>query len=97
MPGSKAAESAKCRKCGKHIDPALAYCGHCGTRVNPGTEEHACPSCSASYVKGVDLFCSRCGTRVGQRVSVSTRTAGFAPGQPAPAGGPSIAVLDEQG
>src|SRR5258708_34182845 len=96
VPGSKAAESSKCRKCGKHMDPALSYCGHCGTRVHIGAED-ACRSCGATYVKGADLFCSRCGTRVGQRVSVSTRAAEVASGNPQTFVGPSIAVLDEQG
>jgi pSer/pThr/pTyr-binding forkhead associated (FHA) protein len=29
-----------------------------------------CAQCGASYLQGVDLFCARCGNRVGQRVSV---------------------------
>ncbi|HJQ19143.1 MAG TPA: FHA domain-containing protein [Gemmatimonadaceae bacterium] len=47
-------------------------------------------------MKGVDLFCASCGTRVGDRVSVST-TAQAALSVAMRAGGPAISVLDEQG
>jgi len=62
--------------------------------------ESSCRSCGTSYVKGADLFCSKCGTRVGERVSVSTRApSGVAVLDTSmePSVGPSIAVLDEQG
>ena len=100
MPASKPAESGgKCRKCGKSIDPSLPYCGHCGTRVLASVEENTCRHCGATYVKEADLFCSKCGTRVGERVSISTRApAGIAALESlSRASGPTIAVLDEQG
>jgi pSer/pThr/pTyr-binding forkhead associated (FHA) protein len=93
----------KCRKCGQHIDPQLPYCGHCGTKVVLKTEEGTCPSCGATYTKGADLYCNKCGTRVGQRVSIIGK-----PTVPGPSGvaivnaasrttGPQLAILDEQG
>jgi len=86
----------KCRKCGKHTDPSLPYCGHCGTRVLASVDEGKCKSCGASYMKGEDLFCTKCGTRVGERISVSTRApSGVARDSLGP--GPTIAVLDESG
>jgi pSer/pThr/pTyr-binding forkhead associated (FHA) protein len=86
----------KCRKCGRNVDPGLPYCGHCGTKVSTQTEESACRNCGAKYVKGVDLFCSSCGTRVGERVSISTTSQAALEVSMRPSG-PSIAVLDEQG
>jgi len=104
VPGTHAAQSGqKCRKCGKHTDPSMPFCGHCGTRVLATVEESTCRNCGATYVKGADLFCSKCGTRVGERVSISTRVpAGGGTGMAmldslAVNFGPSIAVLDEQG
>jgi pSer/pThr/pTyr-binding forkhead associated (FHA) protein len=48
----------------------MPFCGHCGTRVAGKSEPGSCTQCGAAYAKGVDLFCARCGHRVGQRVSV---------------------------
>jgi len=67
-----------------------------------------CVQCGASFLQGVDLFCARCGNRVGQRVSVEIVRAGEAS---APAGGsatqgmlasrreaqPRLALLDDEG
>jgi pSer/pThr/pTyr-binding forkhead associated (FHA) protein len=84
----------KCRKCGNNTDSLLPYCGYCGTRVAPLMDEKSCRNCAAPYVKGVDLFCCRCGTRVGERVSVVKHTSALInPRQ----GGPSISILDERG
>jgi pSer/pThr/pTyr-binding forkhead associated (FHA) protein len=70
-----------------------------------------CSQCGASYLQGVDLFCARCGNRVGQRVSVEIVRNG-APDAPAPSAGgsatqgilasrrenqPRIALLDDEG
>jgi len=90
----------KCRKCGKSVEANAAFCSSCGTRVVDKIEDGSCPGCGAAYSKGLDLFCARCGHRVGQRVSLVTRAAGAASIPPAAAArlsGPRIAVLDERG
>jgi pSer/pThr/pTyr-binding forkhead associated (FHA) protein len=67
-----------------------------------------CAQCGASYLQGVDLFCARCGNRVGQRVSVEIvreTAAGEATGNAATQGilaarrdvHPRISLLDEDG
>ncbi len=68
-----------------------------------------CAQCGASYLQGVDLFCARCGNRVGQRVSVEFVRQGPSP-NPGPGGAstqgmiatrrdtqPRIALLDDEG
>jgi pSer/pThr/pTyr-binding forkhead associated (FHA) protein len=51
------------------VDGSLPFCGHCGTRVVPAGAG-TCANCGAGYLQGVDIFCARCGNRVGVRVSV---------------------------
>ena len=87
---------AKCRKCGHATDARFPYCAACGTRVSVQAQESACRHCSASFVKGVDLFCSRCGTRVGERVSIVKPLSAVIDGMQAQSG-PQIAILDERG
>lgn len=65
-----------CLRCGKAVTPGLPFCAHCGTRVTAQTEPGSCTQCGVTYTKGVDLFCARCGNRVGQRVSVELAAAG---------------------
>jgi len=61
-----------------------------------GIGQKQCKKCGRAYTPGIDLFCSSCGTRVGERVSVSVNVdAALAVNMRA--SGPSIAVLDEQG
>lgn len=67
---------ATCPRCGKLVSAGLPFCGHCGGRISLITEAATCAQCGASYTKGVDLFCARCGNRVGQRVSVEMASAG---------------------
>jgi pSer/pThr/pTyr-binding forkhead associated (FHA) protein/predicted amidophosphoribosyltransferase len=55
-----------CPRCGKSVDPTLPYCGHCGSRIDASGETAGCESCGAAYQVGVDLFCARCGSRVGE-------------------------------
>jgi pSer/pThr/pTyr-binding forkhead associated (FHA) protein len=83
-----------CRKCSRSTDATLPYCGHCGTRLTPQNDEKACRHCSAPYLKGVDLFCSKCGTRVGDRVSVVKHESALIRSRNS---GPSISILDEGG
>jgi predicted component of type VI protein secretion system len=77
------ADSRFCMDCGKPISSSAARAAH-------GSGE--CTGCGASYLKGVDLFCSRCGHRVGQRVSVGISA-------PAAASGarPRLALLSDAG
>lgn len=95
-----AAATARCRKCGKGVDPAGTFCAYCGTRIAEKIEDGSCPGCGATYAKGSDLFCARCGYRVGERVSLVTRAPGaqsIPPAAVARLSGPRIAVLDERG
>lgn len=71
-----------CIRCGKSVTAGLPFCAHCGTRVALTSEPGGCTQCGATYTKGVDLFCARCGNRVGQRVSVEMSSANLAPGAP---------------
>ena len=54
-----------CPRCDRAVDPNLPYCGHCGARIDVSGETERCESCGTPYRAGVDLFCARCGTRVG--------------------------------
>lgn len=104
-PTREAERMQPCPKCSRPIMPGLLFCGYCGTRATSSAEPSACTNCGASYAKGVDLFCARCGTRVGQRVSVTNAGAAAPP----PTGGtqvlsasrrevgPRLALLDESG
>ena len=96
MPRQGPAAGPKCRKCGHATDPRFPYCASCGTRVVMQAQESTCRHCSAPYVKGVDLFCSRCGTRVGERVSVVRPLSAVIDGMQRESG-PQIAILDERG
>src|SRR4051812_4483260 len=62
-----------CPKCARTTDPSLPFCGHCGAKVAGDVEAGTCGQCGAGYVEGVDVFCGRCGNRVGQRVSINMR------------------------
>ena len=90
-----------CPRCARQVDGALPYCGACGTRLAPAAEPAAtaaCQGCGARYAPG-DLFCARCGNRVGSRVSVEASPPANATvrfGQRT-APGPRLALLDEQG
>ena len=64
--------------------------------LTQATKTKECRKCGRAYVPGVDLFCASCGTRVGERVSISTNFSADLALNMRPSG-PSIAVLDEQG
>lgn len=92
--GNTVAESGlKCRKCGSSVHVTEPFCPHCGTRVVDKPEEGSCPECGAKYARGADLFCARCGHRVGERVSVQTKIIG----SNMRASGARLALLDERG
>jgi pSer/pThr/pTyr-binding forkhead associated (FHA) protein len=87
-----------CPRCTKSVTAGLPFCGHCGGRISTITEGASCAQCGATYTKGVDVFCARCGHRVGQRVSVEVL--GTTATQPLAAGrfaGPKLALLGESG
>jgi predicted component of type VI protein secretion system len=65
-----------CPRCGKSVAAVLPFCGHCGTRITVSGEPGSCAQCGAAFTKGIDLFCARCGNRVGQRVSVEMSASG---------------------
>ncbi|MDB4906458.1 MAG: domain containing protein [Gemmatimonadetes bacterium] len=93
---------ANCTKCGKPTDPTLPFCGHCGNKVTATASESSCPGCGAGITKGVDLFCARCGHRVGQRVSVQMTSPQVAGGTAVLGtvrrdAGPKLALLDDAG
>jgi len=107
-PARAATATTRCPRCSKNADNGLPFCGYCGTRIAPAGAG-MCVQCGASYLQGVDLFCARCGNRVGQRVSVEVIRSGVAG---APAGGgsstqgmlasrreaqPRLALLDDEG
>ncbi len=64
---------ATCPRCAKPVDPELAFCGHCGGRTTGSSAVDNCVACGALYASGIDLFCARCGHRVGDRVSVEVQ------------------------
>ncbi len=93
-----AARAITCPRCTKTVAQGMTYCGHCGTRILAGEGVDACVSCGTLYRLSVDFFCSRCGVRVGQRVTVEGLSA-----DPAleagtdVAGSPRLSLLDEDG
>jgi pSer/pThr/pTyr-binding forkhead associated (FHA) protein len=98
VPGTRVSE-ASCPKCGKLVTAGLPFCGHCGGRISTITEAANCVQCGAAYAKGVDLFCARCGNRVGQRVSVELASNGtmvMAAGRMTNAG-PKLSLLGDSG
>jgi len=98
VPTTRVSE-VSCPRCTKSVNAGLPFCGHCGGRISTITEGAGCAQCGAAYTKGVDVFCARCGHRVGQRVSVevvgppsvtqSSATGRFM--------GPKLALLGESG
>jgi pSer/pThr/pTyr-binding forkhead associated (FHA) protein len=87
-----------CPRCARTTDPALPFCGHCGTRVFGEAGAGSCASCGAAYTEGVDVFCGRCGNRVGQRVSVNLRmTPELSMHMERTSGGPRLSLIGDNG
>jgi pSer/pThr/pTyr-binding forkhead associated (FHA) protein len=87
-----------CPRCAKSVDPTLPFCGHCGARAAAGGKTNACNQCDADYIQGVDVFCARCGNRVGQRVSVNMRmTPELSVNVDRTSGGPRLSLIGEAG
>jgi len=78
------------------LESGQGFCGFCGTRVVTNAQPGKCRNCGAGYLKGVDTFCATCGTRVGERVSISTNAHESLAAAIRPSG-PAISVLDESG
>ena len=96
MPRAGSPFKTKCPRCAKAIDPALPFCGHCGTRVGAPEATGRCDACGAGYLADVDIFCGQCGARVGKRVSKETGPFS-ALGAKVREHGPRIALLDDEG
>ena len=87
-----------CPKCAKTVDPTLPFCGHCGSKVVADGRTSACNQCGAEYVNGIDVFCARCGNRVGQRVSINMRvTPELSVNVDRTSGGPRLSLIGEAG
>ncbi|MFL5619680.1 MAG: FHA domain-containing protein [Gemmatimonadaceae bacterium] len=83
-----------CPRCDRAVDPKLPFCAHCGARIDASGAMEGCDACGALYQVGVDLFCARCGNRVG---TPTPRSAGNAVPSKKRASGPRISVLDDEG
>lgn len=108
-PARATAVPTRCPRCTKPTENGLPFCGYCGTRIAPAGAG-TCVQCGANYLQGVDLFCARCGNRVGQRVSIefvsgkNRDTPGTTPGSATQSLAaarretqPRIALLDDEG
>lgn len=84
-----------CPTCGQPTT-GLPFCGYCGTHLAAMVEQGLCSQCGAPFAKGIDLFCSRCGKRVGQRVTVDASAVLPPPGTSRD-GGPKLSLLGELG
>jgi pSer/pThr/pTyr-binding forkhead associated (FHA) protein len=87
-----------CPRCAKNVDPTLPFCGHCGAKVASDGRAASCTQCGAEYIQGVDVFCARCGNRVGQRVSINLRmTPELSVNVDRTSGGPRLSLIGEAG
>ena len=87
-----------CPRCERAVDPSLPYCGHCGARIDASAETDGCASCGALYQVGVDLYCARCGHRVGTPITGQTPVSS-APAVPKKQriSGAKLSVLNDEG
>jgi pSer/pThr/pTyr-binding forkhead associated (FHA) protein len=99
IPGVySSSDSRPCPRCAKSVDASLSFCGHCGTRVSGENRVNNCGECGAEYTQGIDVFCARCGNRVGQRVSINMRmTPELAVNVERTTGGPRLSLIGETG
>ena len=100
MADSQPASSATCSRCAKTVEASLPFCPHCGNRMSVAPAEGSCANCGAPFQQGADMFCARCGSRVGKRVSVGDQP--LAPGTLGLGGGrrevgPRLALLNDAG
>ncbi len=91
---------AVCTRCGRTVDASLPFCAHCGNRVTASVAEDACPTCGAAFQVGADMYCARCGARVGERVSVMEQQVAAGTqvfGVSRRDGGPKLSLLNDSG
>ncbi len=87
-----------CPRCERDVEPGFNFCGYCGTRVALTESTAMCSGCGAPFAEGIDVFCARCGQRVGQRVGVEENEPGGSGVASRPRNtGPRVALLDETG
>jgi pSer/pThr/pTyr-binding forkhead associated (FHA) protein len=87
-----------CPRCARATDPSLPFCGHCGAKVAEAAAAGTCEQCGAGYVEGIDVFCARCGNRVGQRVSITMRmTPELSMAVDRTTGGPRLSLIGDAG
>jgi predicted component of type VI protein secretion system len=75
----------------------MRFCGYCGTRVVATETTSMCGACGAPFAEGIDMFCARCGQRVGDRVSVESESELPGGGARPRTTGPRVALLDDTG
>jgi pSer/pThr/pTyr-binding forkhead associated (FHA) protein len=92
-----AAAAGACPRCARPVEAGLPFCGHCGTRVVTSESTALCSACGAPYAQGIDMFCARCGQRVGERVTVEGDDALLPAGGRPRTTGPRVSLLDESG
>jgi pSer/pThr/pTyr-binding forkhead associated (FHA) protein len=87
-----------CPRCARIVESGLPFCAHCGARVVTSASTALCSGCGAAFDEGIDVFCSVCGQRVGERVSIESDVVGLAPSPNRPrTTGPRVALLDQSG
>jgi pSer/pThr/pTyr-binding forkhead associated (FHA) protein len=87
-----------CPRCARSTDPSVPFCGHCGAKLAGDARAGNCGQCGAEYIEGVDVFCARCGNRVGQRVSINMRmTPELAVNVDRTTGGPRLSLIGDSG
>ena len=86
-----------CPRCERAVEAGVPFCGHCGTRVVVTDSTAMCSACGAPFAEGIDMFCARCGQRVGDRVSLEEGPDDSRPGGRPRTTGPRVALLDDAG
>ncbi len=93
-----AAAAGACPRCARAVEPGLPFCPHCGARVATTESTAMCGGCGAPYALGIDIFCARCGQRVGERVTAGADEPPAADAGAAPrTTGPRVSLLDASG
>jgi pSer/pThr/pTyr-binding forkhead associated (FHA) protein len=87
-----------CPRCVRAVEAGVNFCGYCGTCLVITEATAMCSGCGAPFAEGIDVFCARCGLRVGNRVTVEDDFVGTpgTGGRPRTTG-PRVALLDDNG
>jgi pSer/pThr/pTyr-binding forkhead associated (FHA) protein len=93
-----------CPHCRAMVNSTLPFCSHCGKRTGLlAASGPACASCGAPVRPGVDLFCGRCGSNVGDGPGADATAPATGAGSTMVLGAvsrdalPKLALLDEAG